>query len=645
MRPGNLETAMTEGTGNIHEPQMVRFAIDQAPYAVFWMTEEAGFAYVNDEACRSLGYSREEFLRLRLWDIDRVYPKEQWSSEWRAFQNEDTAGFLNVETRHWRKDGTSFPVEILSRHVWFGEAEFHVAFARNITQRKRTQADLEQLKFAIDNATEAVFWFDRTGGFRYVNQRACEMLGYSEEELLNLHMWDIDLKFARDGWPATWEQFKKERVRRAVTEQRRKDGTFIPVEISASQLIFGDEQRRIVFVRDISERVLADEERKRLEAHLRQSQKMETIGRLAGGVAHDFNNMLSVILGYTELILSETGVEDSVRKPLEEIRQAAERSRDTTAQLLAFSRKQIIAPQVVDLNERIAQTRTALLRLIGEHIELRIHTGADLWMVQFDPSQIDQVLINLAVNARDAMPTGGELSISTSNVIIDEGFCANRVDATPGEAVLLEMSDSGTGMEPEQMRHIFEPFFTTKPVGEGTGLGLATVYGIMKQNGGFIDVQSELERGTTFRCYLPRHMGPQSHSPNDEESAIRTGEGTVLLVEDDKMVREMATAMLKSIGYNVLAASSPSAAIEMCHSHARVISLLISDVVMPGMGGAELVAALTAEVPRLKVLFMSGYASATVEDRGVMKEGVQFIQKPFTMGALAASIQKALAET
>jgi two-component system cell cycle sensor histidine kinase/response regulator CckA len=395
-------------------------------------------------------------------------------------------------------------------------------------------------------------------------------------------------------------------------------------------------------VRDITERKRAEEEKARLESQLIQAQKMESVGRLAGGVAHDFNNMLGVIVGYAELIKSQLVADDPLFKDVLEIEKAANHSRDVTRQLLAFSRKQLIEPRPLDLNDLIKNTQKTLSRLIGEDIELCFNPGEDLWKINFDPSQVDQILINLAVNARDAMLNGGQLTIETANVQLDEAYCREHLADTPGDYVMLSVKDSGVGMDKETLSHAFEPFFTTKEVGKGTGLGLSTIYGIIKQNGGSIHVYSEPARGTAFKIYIPRKMQEDEIAATTEDSLVISGSETILLVEDEDMVRDMTTAMLEKIGYSVRVAETPQEALLFCENNDIPIDLLITDVVMPEMNGTELRDRIKAIRPGIKVLFMSGYTSNVIGHHGVLDKGVHFVQKPFGLKGLARKVRDAI---
>jgi PAS domain S-box-containing protein len=427
---------------------------------------------------------------------------------------------------------------------------------------------------------------------------------------------------------------------------KRKDGSLFSVEYSAS--LVKDEAGRTAYLMgsfvDITERKRAEEEKAKLEAQLLQAQKMESIGRLAGGVAHDFNNMLTVILGYAVLAKRRLPAGDSLEPYLREIERAAMRSRDLTRQLLAFSRKQVITPRIVNLNDLVASTQKTLPRLIGEDVELRFIPTTGLWNIKIDPLQVDQIIMNLAVNARDAMPNGGTLTVETANVHLDEEYCRRHAGFLPGSYVLLTVSDTGIGMDKEVLAHLFEPFFTTKEFGKGTGLGLATVYGIVKQNNGFINVYSEAGQGTAVKIYLPRAAEETALTEAPAPASAPSGAGTILLVEDDAMVREFTTQLLKTLGYSVLAADSPAHALSLCQREDTPIDLLMTDVVMPGMNGKELMRKVEAIRPGIRVLFMSGYTANVIAHHGVLDKGIRFIQKPFTLDDLARKVREAMAD-
>jgi PAS domain S-box-containing protein len=394
---------------------------------------------------------------------------------------------------------------------------------------------------------------------------------------------------------------------------------------------------------DISRRKLAETERERLQARLTQAQKMEAVGRLAGGVAHDFNNMLGIILGYTELAIDRVGPDEPLKNDLSEIRKAALHSADLTRQLLAFARKQVIAPRVIDLNEAVDGMIKMLRQLIGEGIAMDWKPGGHLWPIEMDPGQINQILAKLCMNARDSIPDIGKITVETRNTVITEEICTLQQGLTPGDYVMLTVSDDGTGMDSETLLLIFDPFFTTKETGKGTGLGLASVYGIVKQNSGFIHVDSELDRGTTFTVYLPRYRGKTESPPKQvaAQTPVR-GRETILLVEDEPAILRMTTILLEHQGYSVLVASSPCEAIRIARERTFGIDLLLTDVVMPEMNGCDLRKALLSIIPSLKCLFMSGYTADIIAHHGVLNTGEHFIQKPFSIKELEAKLRKAL---
>ena len=394
---------------------------------------------------------------------------------------------------------------------------------------------------------------------------------------------------------------------------------------------------------DITEQYRAEMERERLQAQLQQAQKMESVGRLAGGVAHDFNNMLGVILGYTDMSLGKIDADHPLSANLMKIRRAAERSANLTRQLLAFARKQTIAPRVLDLNETVEGMLEMLGRLIGEDIELAWLPGPSLWPVRVDPSQIDQILANLCVNAKDAISCNGRITIETDNFMLEGGGASFfSEDQKTGPYVRLTVSDNGCGMDQNVQAHLFEPFFTTKETGKGTGLGLATVYGVVKQNGGYISIYSELEMGTSVKIYFPAQDEPPDHKPSALKPEPRArGQGTILLVEDEPAILEMTALMLREFGYTVLSAATPGPGLELARRH-ECIDLLITDVVMPGMNGKELARSLLELHPRMKGIFMSGYTAEVIAHHGVLEPDVQFINKPFSIEELAAKVNEVL---
>ena len=494
----------------------------------------------------------------------------------------------------------------------------------------------------LESATQAIISIDKGGRIVLANRRCEEMFGYTRQEMLGS---SIELLLPenrrRVHMIERQDYFEKPHVRPMGIGMdlagRRKDGKEFPVEVSLSYIeteagIFG-----IAFVSDISQRKL-------LEEQLLHAQKMEAVGRLAGGVAHDFNNMLTVIAGYNRMILDELSAMDPLRGYAEEILKAADRAGAITNQLLTFSRRQIAKPRVIQLNMVIAQTDKMMRRLIGEDIHLNLRLPADVGNIKADPGHVEQALVNLVVNARDAMPQGGALTIETANVHLDENYVRTHMGVSPGEFVMMAVSDTGHGMDTETRRRIFEPFFTTKEKGRGTGLGLATVYGTVKQAGGDIWVYSEPGHGSTFKLYFPRVMEPVSElTPGgDVGSTASNGQETILLVEDEDSVRELTLKMLQILGYRVLVAASGEEALKISRTHTSELSLLLTDVVMPGMSGRQLADAMILERPDLRVLFLSGYTENTVVHHGVLDSGVDFLPKPFSREVLGKKLREIL---
>ncbi|MFW2367928.1 MAG: ATP-binding protein [Desulforhopalus sp.] len=481
--------------------------------------------------------------------------------------------------------------------------------------------------------------------FIEVNQVACDRYGYTRDEFLNISARDITCQEDANKHSAADHRqtlFENGQLIFETTHIKKTGETF-PVEINSNIVELDGKHVIIAVVRDISERLNAQAEQEQLETQLHQAQKMDSIGLLAGGVAHDFNNMLGVILGHTEMALYNMDSSMPLYSNLREIRKAAERSANLTRQLLAFARKQTIAPKVLDLNETVLGMLKMLQRLIGENITLTWRPGSDIFPIKMDPGQVDQILANLCINGRDAIKGIGKITISTKNVTLNQKDCAGYAGFTPGQYVLLEVRDSGSGMDEEILEKIFDPFFTTKQSGAGTGLGLATVYGIVKQNRGFIYVTSEPLQGSTFKIYLPRQIGDNGDQFEDQSIPTETADQrTILLVEDEAPFLEITEAMLLAAGFSVISASSPGEALEIVQTRPTDIDLLLTDVVMPEMSGLDLHQNLHKTLPQLNCLFMSGYTADVISNHGVLKKGVHFIAKPFTKAELIVAIQKVL---
>ncbi len=485
-----------------------------------------------------------------------------------------------------------------------------------------------------------LFLFDRDIRFLFVDGKELNVLGLNKDILIGKKFQEVSPKDICDiALPHARAVFEGKSGHYEITYQEQiYENRMVPVIRHNQEITEG-----ICITQNITERKQAEKKRAQLEAQLRQSQKMEAIGTLAGGVAHDFNNMLSVIIGRADIALRQFDSSKPFYGNLKEIKNAAERSANLTQQLLAFARKQTVSPKVLNLNDTVEGMLKMMRRLIGENIELTWKPGRDIWSIKMDPSQIDQMLANLCINARDAITGVGNILIETDNCSIDEFYCSDHADFIPGEYVRLMMSDNGRGMDKETLTHIFDPFFTTKETGEGTGLGLATVYGIVKQNNGFINVYSEPNQGTTFKIYLPQYVGETEKNQSEaSEGLIQYGHETVLLVEDEPSLLKLGKMILENLGYKVLTAGTPGEAIELAEKHAGKIDLLLTDVIMPEMNGRELANRLLSLYPHLKSLYMSGYTANVIAHHGVLDEGVHFLQKPFTPQSLAAKVREAL---
>jgi PAS domain S-box-containing protein len=550
-------------------------------------------------------------------------------------------GALSILDTRPRTDGLSTEEGDMLRDMAamvMDELDLQLELLKSRERAGSLRASEARLRALMETASQGILGVNREGVILLVNRKAETLFGYSRDELVGQKIEMLMPEPLREQHTADRSGYFVNPHPRPMgigleLRGRHKDGSEFPVEISLNHLDVDGDKMAISFITDISERT-------KLERQLRQSQKMEAVGQLAGGVAHDFNNLLTVISGYSNLALAGLAPGHELLEPIEEISRAADKAAVLTQQLLAFSRQQVVQPKRFNLNERVAQTHKILKRLIGEDIQLDIALGEGAGEIMADPGQIDQVILNLAVNARDAMPHGGRILVETAAVEVGEEYATGHFEVRPGPHVMLAITDSGTGMTPDVQAHIFEPFFTTKGIGKGTGLGLATVYGIVKQAGGSIFVYSELEHGTTFKIVFPRVVGerlPETPATPVEEPA---GAGTILLVEDEESVRRFVRKMLEARGYRVLEAVNGEDALEQIERNAPVIDVVLTDVVMPKVSGPELVTRLRAKRPESKVLYMSGYTDRTVpldED-----EGAAFIQKPFTPRQLAQKLRDVL---
>lgn len=488
----------------------------------------------------------------------------------------------------------------------------------------------KKFRFLFEESPQPMWVLDPgTRQFLDCNQAASTFYGYSSEEFRGLTLADIDPEAASnpDGLRQTG---------RAISRRHRaKNGQMTDVELAVYEVEYDGRPAQLAVLMDVSGR-------RELEEQLRQAQKMEAVGMLAGGVAHDFNNLLTIITGYSQLILNNLRENDPNRHSAEQIMKAGERAAALTKQLLAFSRRQVLQPRVLDLNKLVTSLGSMLQRLIGEDIDLRLALTPDLGRVSADPGQMEQVIMNLVVNARDAMPKGGVLTLETANVRLDNGYAQRRIAVKPGVYVMLAVSDNGSGMDTATKTRLFEPFFTTKGSGKGTGLGLSTVFGIVKQSEGSLEVYSEPGKGTSIRVYLPRIDQPVPVEQASLQKVVQRGSETILLVEDDEMVRTLVRETLEGEGYKILDAGGAAEARRIADHFPGVIQLMITDVVMPKVNGRELAQQITRRRGDIRVLYMSGYTDRAVVNSGILAKDVAFLQKPFTPGALIEKVREVL---
>ncbi|GEM_PF-1232407 len=596
----------------------------------------------NETLCEATGYSRKEILGRPIFDL---YHPDCMERVKKAIHQFVTTGEVkDAELQLKRKDGSIIEVSLNASAVRDDEGRIlrSRSSLRDITERKRAeaarQAAEERYRDLFENANDIIYIHDLEGNFTTINQTAERLIGYSRDEIAGMNLSQI---IAPD-----YQEFARKNTFDKVVSRSEsaiygleivcKDGHRLPVEVS-SRLIYEDGRAAGVqsVARDVSER-------RHLEEQLRQSQKMEAVGRLAGGVAHDFNNLLTAIIGYGHVALSRLDKNHQARDDIEEVKKAGERAAALTGQLLAFSRRQAFQPRAFSLNASIENMEKMLRRLIGEDIELVTRLDLQLGRVIADPAQIDQVIINLAVNARDAMPRGGKLTIEAKNIYLDRSYFDSHIETAPGQYVLLAVSDNGMGMDRETLSHIFEPFFTTKEEGKGTGLGLSTVYGIVRQNGGNVEVYSESGNGTTFNIYLPlAEETVRIEKPSASSAESLHGSETILVVEDEASVRALARLILEGNGYKILEASSGAEALTICQQREEEIALMLTDVVMPQMSGRELAEKLAAVCPAMKILYMSGYTDDAIINHGIPGAD-SFVSKPFSLETLARKVREAL---
>jgi PAS domain S-box-containing protein len=631
--------------------ERLELALKGADLGMYDWNVQTGEVTINDRYAEMLGYTVQELqLTLDRWQ-ELIHP-DDWPAE-RGNLERQLADNAPVESEYrmrarsgeWRWVLDRGRLVARDRH---GRPLRVIGTLLDITEHKHQDEALRRQELILQHMTDGINVAGRDGVIVFTNPAFDAMFGYERGELIGRHVSqlnDLDRAQAEQLSQHIFQQVETACNWVGEIRCRRKDGSPFVTRSHISGMEIGGQLYTVAVQEDITELQRAQEEKEALQAQLLQAQKMEAIGQLTAGIAHDFNNMLTVINGFAELLQQRMPPEDPLQAYLKRVRYAGQRAADLVRQLLAFSRKQVLQPQTLDLNAAVNSLCDMLRRMIGEDILLTTNLGAGLWPVKVDPQQLQQIVTNLAVNARDAMPQGGRLIIETANVTLDERYAARHIDVQPGEYVRLQVSDTGCGISAEVQARIFEPFFTTKAEGKGTGLGLATVYGIVSQSGGHIEVRSEVGHGATFTIYLPRAPEEGEVRPGPGTGplpALACGDETILLAEDDAAVCEYTRRALEAQGYTVLEAADGAEAIRIAADHAGPIDLLISDVVMPEMRGSQLAAQLRKDQPGLKVLFMSGYTDAIMRDQHTLDANTAFLQKPFGVRDLLEDVRRLL---
>lgn len=632
--------------------QRYRLLFDRNPLPLWvYDLETLAFLAVNDAAVEHYGFSREEFLAMTLREIR---PSAEVSALLESRRSAAPGLAKSGIFRHQTRDGTEIRVDIRSHDMTFDGRAARLVLATDVTEslhaREELRSTSERLRVLVDAMPMAIIGFDADGTVRSWNPAAERMFGWSEGEAVGRDNPGVppDRKDEADAMRAAI--LEGQVLAGVQVVRQRRDGS--PIDVSLSSAVLRNSQDEIVgFVgvcEDVSDRRRTEQALQTSEEQLRQAQKMEAIGRLAGGVAHDFNNILTAIQSYAEFLVQDLGADSRYGDDLREIQKAADRAAGLTQQLLAFSRRQVLRSEALDLNLIVTETERMLRRVIGEDIEIVTRLDPTLALLQGDAGQLSQVLLNLAVNARDAMPGGGRLLIETAMVELDDHYAREHRGALPGPHILLSVSDTGTGMDGETRSRIFEPFFTTKEPGKGTGLGLSMVYGFVRQSGGSVWVYSEPGEGTTFKIYLPQAAeqlpGPPRPSKASTAATLVVPGTTVLLVEDEVAVRRVARRTLLEHGYTVLEAENGAEALTVAGEHQGPIALVLTDMVMPEMRGGELAARLRRVRPEARLLMMSGYTEEAASRKAILEAGSAFLEKPFTASGLLEKVQEVLAE-
>ena len=631
--------------------EMYRILVEMAQDIIFVISRDDRVLYVNNYAAAKLGLTPDQIIgKPRAGFFPPKIAHLQESSLRKVFQEGKaitTAGILDIFGK------TIWLTTRLIPATWKdGRVDSVMGISRDISDLKETEKVVleNEAKYQtlFEASTDAIFLETMEGKILDCNVSACEMFGYPKEQLIELTVFDLVSKEASSHLPTPKEKLSVYGRRPIETQGRRSDGSVFPIEVSIGTIKFGDHIMILAYVRDITERKEAALKQQQLEAQFRQAQKMEALGQMAGGVAHDFNNLLTAILGSTELGLVSLAEDSShidreaIRGYLEEIQQAGQRATSLTRQLLVFSRKQVTKTEIVDPNMVISDLENLLVRLLGDRINIKLSLAANIGHIRVNPGHLDQIIMNLVVNARDAMPDGGCVTIATANVEIDSSLSLQRLNVRPGPYVMITVRDTGIGMDETTLNRIFEPFFTTKPMDKGTGLGLATVYSMVNQAGGDIIVESRPGAGTCFRVYFPRAVQATGEPASGCEAALGTGHETILICEDEPLVRRLACRILRNAGYNVLETENAEQAIERANTYPGAIQLLITDVIGPGMNESQLTRTMIQKRPEIGVLCISDDTANLIVPPDSLNKQLHFIAKPFKSEQLLQQVREVI---
>jgi len=621
------------------DARLSKFCLDHASVCAVRLDQDGRILYANRNACQSLGFSLEELVRMSVFDIDPNLNRERWPRSWRKLCD---VGSSTFESRQRRKDGTFFPIEVTTTLIEFEGRHYSMALFKDITEKKRVHESLRTTQFIFDKASFGVFMSKDGGHIADVNEHACGYLGYTKDELCRMSILEIDQGHSRPENEQLWNRLQDEGVVTFESVHRRKDGTDIPVAITANRFEFNNEIYSVSFVQDITERKEAEKQRRQMEAQMREAQKMESLGTLAGGIAHDFNNILAAILGYAQLAQLQCPVDSSLKQYLSQISQAGHRAKELVQQILAFSRQGSSEKEPLDIGWVVGEALKLIQATLPANIEIRENISPNLAPVFANEVQVHQIVMNLCANAHHAMKTtGGMLDVSLAAVTIQDEDARSYPGMSPGNYLKLSVADSGCGIPPALINRIFDPYFTTKPTGEGTGLGLSTVHGIVKDHGGIIKVYSEVGAGTTLHVFLPAAYTAVQGAAEQAEH-LPTGHECILFVDDEQALIDLGRDLLGQLGYTVETRASAIDAIQAFRANPRKYDLVITDMTMPRMTGEEMTRHIKAIRPDIPIILCSGF-SDRIHAQATEALGVSAVlMKPVTFANLAHAVRQAL---